>query len=229
MAWSTALSDLRTLLADTASHNLVKDRLVLGNTSLGTNRTFYTFDDRLLASGYQDVCGSPLRVFWDAGSGSGVELAASGTLVTDPIRGEFQTMFVPSGQGRLTASYHFQQSLDTELNTFLQQAALQVSAQTPNDVPNGMQMAAMQIAASMAHTALAQRWQQRKSEQFMLQDLPARQEAEELIKFHQAEATRLLNDGMAIRLAYYDGRQDRGKAPAFGILARTPQPYTPRR
>lgn len=230
MTWSDPLGDFRAFLADGATDNLVKERKVLGNSQAGQNRTFYTFDDRITASGYQSACAAPLRVFWDASPGPGpVEIAASGILVTDAVRGEFQMMFVPSGLGKLTASYHYQQSRDAELNIFLQQGANQVSTDLPGNVPAGLQMPVLHIAGSLAYSRLAQRWQQRKSEQFMLQDEPARTEAEERIKFYQAESSRLLNAGMLLRRSYYDMRQDRGRAPAYGTLTRRPNPWTPDR
>ncbi len=224
--WPTPLADLRTYLRDTQNDLLVKDKKCFGSTN-GQNRTFFTFDDRLVASGNQSVCAAPLRAFWDVGTGA-VEIAASGILITDQVRGEFQLMLVASG-GDIRATYHHQHWIDTELNMYLQQAANQVSADVAGNIPLGLQLPAMNIAGSMAYTSLAQRLQQRKADQFLLQDEPSRKEAESLIGFYQKESTRLMNDGLALRRAFYDGRQDRGRAPAFGLLKRTPQPYTPKR
>lgn len=224
-AWADPIGDLRRFLADSPNDNLVKNKACLGDWTAGQNRTFFTFDDRLLASGNQSVCAKPLRVFY-----GGVEIAASGILVTDQVRGEFQLMLVPSGtQKKLTAAYYYSQSLDEELNMDLQQAAYQVNSDTADNIAGGLQLAALDIAASMAHTRLATRWIQRKSSQFLLEDEPARKEAEELIRFHQDEATRLMDAGLKARESYYNLRMDRGKAPAFGVLKRIPRPYTPRR
>lgn len=224
--WATPLADLRMFLRDTSNDLLVKDKKCFGATN-GQNRTFYTFDDRLVASGNQSVCDVPLRVFWDVGTGP-EEVAASGILVTDQIRGEFQLMLVASG-GDLRATYHYQRWSDSELNMFLQQAANQVSADTSSDIALGLQLPAMNFAASMAYTSLAQRLQQRKADQFLLQDEPMRKEAESLIGFYKDESTRMMQDALTLRAAFYDGRQDRGKSIAYGLLKRTPQPYTPRR
>jgi len=55
------------------------------------------------------------------------------------------------------------------------------------------------------------------------------EEAEALIRFHMDEAARMMKEAREMRREYYDLRQDRGRAPAYGLLKRTPNPYTPRR
>lgn len=230
MAWSDPSGDLRITLADTATDNLVKAKKVLGPIN-GVNTTFYTFDDRLVASGNQAVCGTPLRVFVsNVNSPQQIisEIAASGITVTDRVRGEFQLSYAPSGQLALIASYHFQQHLDSEISFYLQQATYRVGVDIVANVDQGLQAAVLDYAEALAHTRLAQRWQQRKSEQFLLQDEPARKEAESLIQYHQEEAKTKTADGQQARRDFYDLRQDRGRAPSFTVLNRVPRPYTPR-
>lgn len=225
-SWSDPIGDLRRFLADSPNDNLIKEKRIFGDWQAGQNRTFYTFEDRLLASGNQAVCGKPLRIFY-----GGEEIAASGIVVTDQLRGEFQLLYVvPSGaQKRITASYYYQQSLDSELSMDLQQAAYQCNSSAADSVATGLQIAAINIAASLAHSRLAARWQQRKSSQFLLEDEPARKEADDLIRFHQEESKRVLEFGLKARESFYNLRNDRGKSPAFGVLSRVPTPYTPRR
>jgi hypothetical protein len=212
MSWSDPDGDLR-------------HRPVVGDVT-GQNRTFITFDDRIVASGNQSVCATPLRVW-----AGGVELAASGITVTDQTRGEFELQTAPSGvtvNDRLTASYYFKQHLDNEVTFYLAQAANFVAVSTVGDTVAGLQPACLHFAGSLAHTKLAQRWQQRKSEQFMLQDQPAREMAENLIKFHTDEAARMMQTARELRDDYYEGH-GKQKTPSFGLLKRTPTPYTPRR
>jgi len=228
MTWADPSGELRTFLSDTTNDNFVKEKRLIGTTD-GVNRIFYTFEDRILASGNQSVMDPTLalRVFWQ-----GSEVAASGILVTDQIRGEFQLTFSPSGLGefeRLTGSYFFRQHLAAELTTFLTRSASQVGVATVADVALELQTPVTCFAASFAHTKLAQRWQQRKSEQFMLDDEPARQEAEARISFHQQEAERLYRMAREMRRDFYETSNDRNFKPAYGLLKRTPQPYTPRR
>ncbi len=228
MAWADPLGDLRRLLNDTDVSNLVKDKKVFGSTN-GQNSIFYTFDDRIVASGNQSVCGRPLRVFTDDGYGP-TELASSNITVTDQYRGEFQLAVTVSGVMRgLRAAYYYQQSTDDELNFALTQGTALVNATTTSQVEPGLQLACLDFAAAIAHRRLAQRWQQRKSEQFMLEDEPMRKEAEDRIQYHLKESATLQKEAAALRASFYDLRMDRGKAPAYGLLKRTPLPYTPRR
>lgn len=223
--WSDPLGDLRRFLADSDDDNLVKQRAVLPTVTNGQTRKFLTFDDRILASGNQSVCAKPLRVFWGS-----EEIAASGILVLDQNRGEFEMMFVPSGNlNRLTATYYFQKWNDDELNSFLAQGGYQVNADILANVIPALRLPAMEFAASMAFTRLASRWQQRKSQQFLLEDEPARKEAEELINYCTSEAKRLQEAGREDRKAYYETKLDQARSPAYGTLVRMPWPYTPRR
>lgn len=231
MAWTTALAELRALLCDTTSDNLVKQKAVLGPQD-GTNSIFYTFDDRLVTSGVQSLSPTPLHVYqYTAATNVWAELGASGINVTDPLRGTFQITMgtLPAATDQLTTSYHYQQSFDSELNGFLQQAANQTNVTDITQVPPGLQLAALQIAASLAHQRLAVRWEQRKSDQFMLQDAPARAQVDERVKFHQAEAEKLQANGLALRKSFYDLSLDQGRTPAFAILNRPPRPWTPQR
>src|ERR1035437_1047797 len=213
MAWNDPRGDLRTLLADGPTDNLVKNKLVIGPTN-GVNSTFFTFEDRLISSGNQSVCGEPLHLYL-----GGVEVSASGINVTDQVRGEMQLSFAPSGQAKLTGSYHYQQHLDSEIDVYLQQGLNRIDGGSNTSlVEPGLQPAVLEYAGAMAHRRLAQRWQQRKSEQFMLQDEPARKEAEALITYHRDEAKDMLAEAQVARRDFYDFRQDRGRSPAFGLL-----------
>lgn len=223
MSWSDPRGDLRRLLADTDSDHLIKEKKVFGAID-GSNRTFYTFDDRLLASGYQSVCAKPLRLFYDQ-----AEVAASGIHVTDQLRGEFQVMSMPAAGTEVLASYYYQNHLDTELDFYMQQAVLQMNATSTSNVQDGLQQATLQYAASLAYQRLAERWMRRKSEQWMLHDEPARNAADEASKFYQDMAKQALEMALALRKSFYDLRMDQGRQPAYALLARTPRPYTPRR
>lgn len=224
MAWATALADLRSFINDSGNENLVKEQAVFGPTN-GQNRAFFTFHDRLVApAGIQSASDvTRLRIYFDA-----QEIAASGVNVTDTVRGQFEVTQVPSGN-EVRASYYFQQNLDAELNQYLRFAAQQVSATTIDQVSEGLQLAALHYAAAQAYSRLSVRWHQRKSEQFLLQDQPQRQEAEQRIMFYREESARLMKAAQELRREFYEYRQDRGRAPAFKILSRVPNPYTPRR
>lgn len=225
--WADPRGDLRILLADTTADNLVKDKPLLPTAGDGANRTFITFDDRLTTSGHQSALQTDmvaLRVF-----ANNTEYAASGILVTNAERGELTLMTAPALNARMTASYHHRQHLDSELDFFLTQATALVTIDAASNVPTGLQAAVLRYAAAMAHERLAQRWQQRKVEQFMLQDVPLRSEAEARVSFHQAQADRYHTQAGEFRLDYYNLRMDRGTAPAYGLLRRTPRRVGPQR
>jgi hypothetical protein len=240
MTWADPISDLRDLLNDDTNGNLIKYKVVFPIRTMGSSglhRTFMTLEDRLVAplgSQANIPIGPnmplPLRVFLeDPTSGAQTEVAASGIMLLDDVRGEFQLSFYPSGVS-VRASYYFRQWLDEELNTFINQATLQCNGTDPTQIPDGLQLAVLNIAGSLAHRRAAGRWLMRKSEQFMLEEPQTSDiDLKTRIDFHQSQAKDLYADGMTVRQSFYNLRMDRGLAPAFGVLNRIPRPYTPRR
>ena len=219
MAWSSSLSDLRTFMCDTDRDGLVKRQELIGPVT-GQNRVFMTFSDRLVASGNQSVCGRPIRVYEQNAGGNFSEVAASGVIVNDQYSGELLLTYAPSGIVKMFAAYYHQQLTDDEYNVGLEQAAHLVSLSSVTQAPEGLQPAVLHFAASFAHQKLANRWQQRKSDQFMYQETPTREAADEKVEFHQGQAKSMLRMAGDLRKSYYDLHFDRGRAPAFGILQR---------
>lgn len=234
MAWSDPLGDLRLLLNDESTGNLVKSKRVFpprGGVSDGQTSTFFTFEDRLVATaGPQNLSTSPLRVFLGStASQQETEVAASGVVVLDAVRGEFALMGpAPSGVF-MSASYYWQGWPDADLSSCLDQASRQVNATTAAQVIDGLQLAALEIAASLAHRRAAQRWTVRKSSQFLLEDAPSQEEITGMVNFHSQQAKEFMAEGIAARKAYNETRNDTASQPAFGLLRRTPRPYTPKR
>lgn len=234
MAWNDPRGDLRSFLNDDPNGNLVKDKTVFqarGGAADGTNSIFYTFEDRIVASGNQSVCGQPLRLFTqdESGSQAVTEFPASGILVTDPIRGEFQLMG-PAPSGVLVkASYFYHEHLDADLDIALRHGVQQVSATDATQVDEGLQLAVLHFAGSFAHRKAATRWLHRKSEQFLLEDSPSLEQLSDKVAFHQSQAKELMQMGLEIRKSFYETRLDKERQPAYGLLKRTPNPYTPRR
>ena len=219
MAWDSALTDLRTFMCDTDRDGLVKRQELIGPVT-GQNRVFMTFSDRLVASGNQSVCGRPMRIWEQNTGGNFAEVAASGILVTDQYLGEIQLMYAPSGIVKMFAAYYHQQLTDEEYNTNLEQAAHLASLSAATAAAEGLQPAVLHFAASFSHQKLANRWQQRKSDQFMYQESPTREAADDRVKFHQEQAKGLLQMAGELRRSYYDLHFDRGRAPSYGILQR---------
>lgn len=233
MTWTDPTGDLRILLGDDSASNQVKDKAVFPfskGTLDGTCSTFVTLEDRLVtASGSQAGLPHPVRVFLrSVANQSFTEVPSSGIYVTDPVRGEFTVTPTPSGV-TMAASYFWEQYLDSDLAVCLQQAAQQVNVGNATQVQPGLQLAALDIAASLAHRKAAQRWAFRKTMQFLLEDVPAQEQIAGMVAFHTEQAKELMDAGLASRAAFYDLRQDQGRAPAYRLLSRTPWPYTPRR
>ena len=171
----------------------------------------------------------PLRVWVND-----TEWAASGINVVNHVRGEFQLTALggtaPASNALVKAGYFYQQHFDSELTFFLLQAAQLVNATAASSVPLGLQQAALNFAGAMAHERLAVRWQQRKSDQFMLQEAPQLStEYEARITFHKQQAQDMYARGLAMRRDYYELSLDRGRKPSFGIFKRRPNPWTPNR
>ena len=234
MTWSDPRGNLRTFLNDDAQANLIKNKPVFPfprGEADGTASTFFTFEDRIFCDeGPQDQSSSPLRIFIGSPYSQQVtEYPASGIVVTDAVGGEFTLMGAAPSGVLIKAQYYWQKWLDPDLDLYLQQAALQMNVSTASQVPDGLQLAALNLAGSMAHRQMAARWSFRKTMQFLLEDKPAAEHIEGLVAFHTEQAKELQVEGLAQRRAYYDLRMDQGRSPAYGLLARTPRPWTPRR
>ena len=233
MAWTDPRGDLRLLLNDDPSGRLVKEKAVFpsrGGQADGTRTTFFTLEDRLLASGNQSVGTQGLFVYLGSPhSQQMTEVSASGITVTDAVRGEFAVMGTAPSGVVLKASYYFRDHLDADLDFALQQGAQQVSADVVANVAAGLQLACLDFAGAIAHRKAAARWQARKSEQFLLEDAPAKSEVDARVAFHVDQAKQLMTEARELRKSYYEDRLDRARRPAYGLLKRMPSPWTPRR
>lgn len=224
--WADPTGDLRRVLADSATDNFVKDQEPIGPRN-ASNRVFYVFNDRLTTSGRQSTLQTgftQLHVYHE-----NAEISASGVLVTDAERGEFHLMILPAATDQLRVSYHFQRHSDAELSAFLTQAIGLCNISNVSNTAAGLQMAVLYFAAALSHEREAQRWLWRKVDQFALHDSPQTEQATSRVTFHRDQADRFQKQALVYRKDYYDLRHDRGRAPAFGILKRTPADYRPRR
>lgn len=224
--WADPRGDLRTFLADGPNDNLVKEKEVMGPKD-ASNRTFFTFEDRLTSSGVQSGVSYPLKVYVD-----GSEYAASGINIIDQVRGQFQLTAIggtaPGSNARVTATYYYQQHFDSELDFYLAQAAAQVNSNTASNVPLGLQAAAIRYAACTAHSRLAERWLQRKSEQFMLNEQPKEGTVGDRVAHHVEMAKFYCAAADDMRKSFYEDKLGKAHTPAFGLLKRTPRNYGPK-
>lgn len=229
MTWADPTGELRTLLGDDPLGKQIKYKRVFPQRGKGTDGStsiFFTFEDRLVHDGNQANADPALRVWLND-----VEVAASGITVLDPVRGEFSLSGVAPSGVAMKAAYFYREFIAEDLTFALRHGVIQVNgdAAHPENTPEGLQLAALSIAASLAHRRAAARWEARKSAQFLLEDAPSQEEVNQKVQFHQSQAESFMRDGLAVRLSYYDQRMDRARAPAFGLLNRQPTPWTPRR
>ncbi len=235
MAWDDPLAELRSILNDDVTGFVVKSKPVFPSKTTelrGQIRQYPTLEMRLTTSGYQHTQPTPLRLFLEnKQSGVTSEYPASGILVTNALRGEFEVMAAPSGVV-LTAGYSWREWDDTDLTRYLQQGVKQCNgdATQPQNLIEGLQMVALYFAAEQAHRRAAHRWQQRLGEQWLLEDAAATTEAQKVhIDFHMQQATEMHRLAVEMRDAYFKDLLGAVNRPAGRMLVRVPRPYTPRR
>ena len=117
MTWTTARSELRTLLSDN-TNDKPRNRKPILDKQDGVNQTFTTFETRRITD------------FTLATTGfEGVFVNGSRATVTadDLIAGQFTLAVAPADTDTVEASYYLQWFLDSELDTFLKSAAPRLS------------------------------------------------------------------------------------------------------
>jgi hypothetical protein len=217
MSWSSAVSDLRSLLSDGPT-----DRFRFLKGCFGTvddsNRIFKTFENRRVTNLVSAT--SPLGVY------------VSGTLVTvssdDPVTGQFTLAVAPTGNSKVEASYYVQWFMDAELTGFLTSAANWLGLSGVYDsVEAGLQPAALKYAAHDAYQKLSLKWAEQMSETFRSEDIPA-DRLKELVSSYQSMSNGLLKEAVILRDSFYT-RQGKAKGPLFSSAGGHASDLVPRR
>src|SRR5882672_8150189 len=111
--WTTAIAEVRTIISDGDTDKLAYNKKVIGQVN-GVNTRFKTFETRRISTLVTPT--DPCGVFDD----SGVAIPVTSE---DLESGQFTVTTAPTdGQG-ITATYYFKWFNDTELTTFLNDAA----------------------------------------------------------------------------------------------------------
>lgn len=218
MSYSTALAELRQLLADTEFHKKATKKKLIGKID-GNNQAFITYDKRIL----EDT----LQVF--------VNDEEVNFTLEDAVRGEITLSEAPGLNTKATASYYFVWWLDDELKNFLNKGA-ETTSQWTDAVPDqaylsimpGLKTAALFIAASLATRSLIQYLVNRRhSEEFVIeQDGNDDNGFSQMISALQKTADAYYKDGLQHRDDFYK-RQGKRNAPAFGVKMGTTRRYGP--
>lgn len=198
MAWTTAVSDLRTLLNDLPTDRYCYRKKVFGDLN-GVNVSYKTFEFRRQTD-FTDGTSSaaPLGVYLN-----GVRVLPSAVASDDIATGEFSLVTAPADGGVLQATYYYRWFEDTELDTFLVQASRWLQLGTDfTQIPDGLNQGALYYAAMLALQKMALRWTTRASNSFLLEDQP-KKEALEVAKTYTDLAGTFSKDATKYRNDYY--------------------------
>lgn len=172
MSWTTAASDLRTMLSDNSKDKHCYRKKVLGNLD-GVNTRFKTLEFRRLQNFKKDTPSTdpdatvpPLGVW------------KNGTLLTvadiaDDYKdtGDFSLVTAPQNTDTLEASYFAQWFTDDEIIQFLRVACNWLAlGDDYSNIEPGLRPAALKYGAAEAYQKLSSRWAQMLSEQYLMAD-----------------------------------------------------------
>lgn len=212
MAWTTAVSDLRTLLSDGATDRYNSRKKCFGEVN-GTNNTFRTFEFRRVTD--FTTATAPLGVYIN-----GTRLPASGISTDYLATGEFvigASGSIPVDGDVVEASYFNQWFLDSELEDFLRTASNWLNSNADyTTIVNGLQPCALKYAAAEGYLKMAQRWRTWLSEMYRVEDEPKTQGSGPVESFiNMAEKFR--EQALKCRDEFYT-RQGRNLQPLFGSV-----------
>lgn len=162
MTWSTALSELRTVLSEGPTDKLRWNKTLMGFTN-GTNTLFKTFEKRRVTN--FATAGAPLGVY------------VNDVLVTstadDLETGTVTLAAAPAEGARVRGIYYVQWFTDAQLNTFLSNAANFLGfGDTFSNISGGLKNAAVKYACADAYQEMAKRFSEMISDGFRWEDLP---------------------------------------------------------
>ena len=207
MAWTTAISDLRTKLSDGPTDKLRAYKRVFGQID-GVNTVFKTFEFRRVSNfaGYAPPFGVYLN---------GILLGAGAVSSDTPENGFFILTSAPAAGDVVEATYYVQYFLDTELDTFLRLGYEWLGFGTVyTDCPSGLQPAVLHYALAESYAKLASRFSEHMSETYRLEDMPDVRRQALIAEWKEAGAT-ARDMAHKLRNEYYT-RQGQHLSPLFG-------------
>lgn len=204
MSWTSAVSDLRTLISDNSQDHYVYRKKCFGEVN-DTNTAFKTFEPRRVTD--FTTSSAPLKVYVD-----GVAV----TVTTDyTTQGEFVLAVAPTGTQRVEASYYYQWFFDSEMQVFLTSASEWLGLGSDyTQVPEGLRPAAKYYAAQEAMHKLAIRFAERLSQMYLVEDSPD-PKIVGIADSYRKLAADYKAKSETLRKQYYT-RQDQAEAPLFG-------------
>jgi hypothetical protein len=224
MGWTTSNAELRTFLHDGATDKIAKRKPVFGPQD-GTNKVFETFEIRRVTD-FSTIT---------PGGTTGVGVFVNGVIAKvdtdDLVVGEFALHTAPvqtPTADSLVASYYYQWFLDTELDVFLENASRWLGqANDITQTPIGLQTAALNFAAAEALRKVAERWSERWSQIYNLEDNPSDMNKGPVDNWMKLAAA-YEKSAKEQRAGFYT-RQDQPLAPNFSISPGRIPAVTPKR
>jgi hypothetical protein len=208
MSYSTAISELRQLIADTEFNKKATKKKLIGSVD-GSNTNFVTYDKR--------IYGDSLEVF--------VNDSPVGFTLSDSIKGEIVLDSAPDKNTKIQASYYWMFWIDDELINFLNKGAEstgQYGSTSPDqaylNIEPGLKAAALYFAGSLATRSLAAYIMNRRhSEEFLVEQDGNNDTAfSQTISAMNAQAKTLWDQAIFHRDDFYKRLGKRNK-PAFAI------------
>lgn len=228
MSWvdtATAITALRNLLLDGPTDKICSNKKVIGTVD-NSNQIFKTFEYRRVTNFTTNAGNAfPLGVFKD-----GAQIAQNMILSDDIASGTFKLdpSVVPSGRSSITATYYYQWFLDSELDSYLQNASTWMGLGTNYiNIPDGLNAAALDFAAREAYRAASMKYMIRAREVYQLEDAPDDSVGKQVDSF-RSMAKDFMDSAAQLRKQYY-ARQDQAEAPLFNLATGNVSDPTPRR
>ena len=211
MPWLTAIADLRTLISDGNADKLRYRKKILGKVD-SVNTVFKTLEKRRLTN---------LKTETDATLGvfiNGVRLSQVTGIVSDnPTVGEVNLTAAPAPGDFVESTYYIQWFLDSELTTFMTQAAQWLGFGAMDQIPPGLQPSAMYYGAQESYHKLALRWAETISDEFKLSDAPDR-EVQTPMDMYRSLANDAKKKSVELRDQFYSGKGEEKKGLSVSLL-----------
>jgi hypothetical protein len=209
MSWTSAITDLRTLLSDGPTDRPRFRKLVIGRQD-SSNKFFKTFEIRRVTNFATVAPTSKLGVYVNS---------TKVTVSSDDIElGIFELAAAPTNNDSVEAVYYYQLFLDSELTSFLNNANfwLQSSASF-SEIPDGLRVAALKYAQHDAYQKLSLKFADSTSGVFRLEDMPDIK-LESAIKTYKDLSDNLLESAKMLRDDFYS-RSGKQNQPYFSSIA----------
>jgi len=202
-----AITSLRNLLSDNSTDKYAYRKKVFGDLN-GTNLTFKTFEDKRVTDFTKDTQAQGVYK-------NNVQLATNAIASDNPQEGEFTLVSAPVDGDILQASYYYRWFLDSDLDSFLQNASLWLGYSTTYiNLPDGLIPACLRYSAGEAYEKLYLRWSMRTNQTYLLEDSP--DDNIKMIDSFQSMSKQFKDMAIEHRNDYYT-RQGQAKAPLYGF------------